>query len=164
MVLMLALLLLGQSGPATPVVSEAHAEAVVKIGIATGSLAFNSVFASYACSPAEVSERGCERAKDDVQSARMKLQELTDPNVKPEKMNGCEKMLLAAAAHYSEDRLLAAGIASAQRFSAGLAAAFQQARAQLQVEPGPDAKLLSACRGVPGSWFAATWDAVVKAD
>ncbi len=161
MLLMLAALLLGQS-PATPGVSEAHAKAVVRLGIATGSLAFTSKFASYICSVQ--SGRGCERAKDDVQSARMKVQEVTDPDVKPENMNGCEKMLLAAATHYSEDRLLATGIASAQGFSAHLAAALEQARAQLQVEPGPDAKLLSACRAVPGSWFAATWDAVVKAD
>jgi hypothetical protein len=115
MLLMLAALLLGQSEAATPGVSEARAKAVVRLGIATGSLAFTSSSRPTCASPPEVqSARGCERAKDDVQSARMKAQEVTDPDVKPEQM----------------------------------AAALEQARAQLQVEPGTDAKLSSQ---LPGS-------------
>ncbi len=155
---------LAPAGPPTPNVSEARAKAIVGLGFASGSLAFDAKVAAFLCSPEANQTQACERAEGDVQAAKRRVQEATGLELKPEAMNGCERVLLAAAAHYSQDRLLAAGIASAQGFSAPLSSALAKGRTQLQLEAGPDPKLLAACRAVPGSWFAATWDGVVKAD
>lgn len=164
---MLAALLLSQSAasvPATPAVSEARAKSLVGLGFAIASLAYSSRVAAFLCAPSAAQSNACQLAAKDAQADRAKVQAATRPDVKPENLNGCERVLLGAVTHYAEDRLLADGVATAQGRDPALASALANDRSQLQHEDGPDPKVVAACRAVPGSWFAATWDGVVKVD
>lgn len=148
--------------PVTSAVSEAHAKIIIKLGIAAASLTYSYLLQSLLCIPEVSQSKACLLANEGVRSDRATLQGLEDPKVNPGTFNACEALLFAEVQHYSEDRFLAAGLAGAGAQDPALAAALAKNRNQLQVEAGPDPKLLASCRAVPGSWFAATWDGVLK--
>jgi hypothetical protein len=144
---------------ATPTVTAPRALAVSALGVARGQLSFIGLIEVMYCMPQLRLDALCLKATEGVGDARAKVIQL---GAATPDLNDCEAILLGATEHYTLDGILLKGIAKLRTDHPDMAGVLATRRNELQVEPGPDAILVAACRAAPGSSFSASWDAAIS--